>query len=101
MRKVFCDCCEKEITVMGTFTFSYYCHLDKEFRFKCGYGDKDHNSVSGRSIGKELCAKCYNEIVIVSVEKFESLRKEIEEKNEKPISNFVSDVCCSECCRVQ
>ena len=61
MLKIYCDRCEKE---GASNKFQYLCHLDTD---KIGYVDNDFNRVSGRYIEKDLCNKCYNEVVGASV----------------------------------
>jgi hypothetical protein len=80
MKKVFCDCCERDITGNGCYTFTYFCHLDKERRIKCGYIDLEGNAVSGRQESKDLCIKCYNTITFAAVLKFENLQEQYYEE---------------------
>ena len=61
MIKVICDKCGKD---GASNKFSYLCHLERE---QIGYVDKDFNRVSGRTIEKDLCNKCYNDIVGLAV----------------------------------
>ena len=61
MIKVICDKCGKD---GASNKFTYLCHLESE---KIGYVDKDFNRVSGRTIEKDLCNKCYNDIVGLAV----------------------------------
>ena len=60
MVRVICDKCGKD----ANNKFSYLCHLESEH---LGYVDKDFNRVSGRTIEKDLCNKCYNDIVGLAV----------------------------------
>jgi hypothetical protein len=89
MIKRFCDCCEKEITSHNDrHEFSWKCHLTsvvKGHAMNC-YEIIDHETkeghwTSGRNDAVELCSKCYNEIVILSVKKY----FELKEKNNGPI----------------
>jgi hypothetical protein len=77
MIKYFCDCCGKEIPKGKSLnTFSYHCHLDSlaEGNLKNQYIDGDRNPISGRSVERELCNKCYNLVLIESVKKFNELK---------------------------
>jgi len=73
MRKIFCDCCGKEID--SSIRFEYLCHLDPSGKWN-GYTDSDGQPVSGRHESRDLCLKCYNQIMSKAVSKFEELRKE-------------------------
>ena len=61
MVRVICDKCDKD---GASNKFTYLCHLESEH---LGYVDKDFNRVSGRTIEKDLCNKCYNDIVGLAV----------------------------------
>lgn len=76
MTKIICDCCGRE--VLSLRNFRYLIHLDENYRTKmnCRYQDSEGNYSSGRYEEKDLCQKCYNEIMMTAVKKFESLREE-------------------------
>ena len=71
MTKTFCDCCLKETNSINH--FSYLCHLENNMRIN-GYVDSDGNAVSGRTIDKVLCNKCYNDIVSKAVNRLKELQ---------------------------
>ena len=74
MHKIVCDCCGKD---GARNTFGYLCHLDglATGGDNGGYVDFEFNSVSGRYESKDLCNKCYNDIVLESVKAFHKLKK--------------------------
>ena len=72
MRKLFCDCCGRDVTELGLCSFEFLCHLATPH--KIGYIDNEGNSVSGRHEAYELCHRCYNQIVIKAVEEFNRLK---------------------------
>ena len=61
MVKVICDKCGED---GASNKFSYLCHLESE---QVGYVDRDFNRVGGRTMEKDLCNKCYNDIVGLAV----------------------------------
>jgi hypothetical protein len=74
MIKYFCDCCGKEISGRGK-RFSWYYHLTDTANGKIiGYVDDNGQGTSGREDAAELCSKCYNKIVILSVKEFFKLK---------------------------
>jgi hypothetical protein len=75
VRKVFCDCCGKEIEGFSVYKFSYRCHLSKDRResINCHVDAKSMQPISGRDDSVELCITCYNKVVIASVKKLEEL----------------------------
>lgn len=82
MRKIFCDCCGKEITIPKK--FGWLCHLTDMVQGKLpGYveieADGEMNSTSCREDCVELCTRCYNEIVVPSVKKYFELKGKIYE----------------------
>lgn len=70
MIRQYCDCCGQEVNTL--YTFKYLVHIKHTNSFD-GYCDNEGNRVSGREDSKELCIKCYNEILGVSYSKFEEL----------------------------
>ena len=80
MTKYFCDCCGRETTSL--YKFEYYIHIDDVLNGKLGYIDNEYNPVSGRTTRNELCAKCYNEIVIEAVKKMVEMKsKEMKDED--------------------
>jgi hypothetical protein len=69
MIKYFCDSCKKEANSL--YSFRYLTHLEKPMG---GYIkiqlDGSIEDVSGREEVRELCLKCYNEIMRGSVSMF-------------------------------
>jgi hypothetical protein len=60
MRKCYCDACGKEIRGNPN-PYDGPCHLlEKDKIGKPGYTDQDHNAVSGRRVGFDLCNRCSN-----------------------------------------
>jgi hypothetical protein len=75
MIKYYCDACGKEIKGCSN-KFRWLCHLTDIVNGKiAGYADIDGNCVSGREEQAELCNKCYNNIVILSVKKYFELKE--------------------------
>jgi len=75
MIKYYCDACGKEIKGISN-KFRWLCHLTDIVKGKIvGYEDNDGNPVSGREDAAELCNKCYNNIVILSVKKYFELKE--------------------------
>lgn len=72
MNLIFCDCCGKETKSVNHFT--YLCHLEDKSHTN-GYVDNEMNRVSGRHVSKDLCNKCYNDVVSASVNKFLELKE--------------------------
>ena len=77
MIKRFCDACDKEITNSHLNEFSYLCHLESMLDGTDSHSDSEGNRTSQRTVSKELCNKCYNEIVIVAVKKLRELERRI------------------------
>ncbi len=65
MIKCFCDKCGKE--TQSPNKFKYLVHLEDMISGIVAYVDNDDNPISGRSIEIDLCAKCYNEVMIPAV----------------------------------
>ena len=75
MHVIRCDCCGKEEVECNK--FSYLCHLEAEgFLLNNAYVDNDGNPVSRRDITRDLCNRCYNDIVGVAVERYVKLVRE-------------------------
>lgn len=63
---VVCDVCGKVSGNQSSHNkFEYKIHLNDK---NTGYQDTEGNKVSGRYLSVDLCNKCYNKIVGVSVE---------------------------------
>jgi hypothetical protein len=75
MLKYFCDCCGVEIMRKGK-VFSWASHITELAQDKIpDYCDHTGQSVSDKVDSVELCPKCYNEILILSVQKYFELKK--------------------------
>lgn len=85
MVRYFCDCCGKELKKRGN-VFVWLCHLTDIANGKNpgwegidGIDEHDFSKsqpISGREDSAELCNKCYNEIVILSVKSlFETMKE--------------------------
>jgi hypothetical protein len=79
MRFIECDCCGRRDEERQDFHgFSYLCHLDQSQRpgeYVKGI-DGELVPFSGRYEEKDLCLKCYNQVVLAAVLKFEELKEE-------------------------
>jgi hypothetical protein len=73
MVKYFCDACGKESELHR---FRYLCHIDDLRRRKntSGYIDSEGNLFSRRENEVGLCAKCYNKIVVKSIDELISIK---------------------------
>jgi hypothetical protein len=81
MIKYFCDGCGDEVKSRELNTFSWLCHLTKITKGNYSYHvDRKLNPISGRSDSVELCNKCYNEVVIESVNKLFELFPGLKDK---------------------
>lgn len=73
MKKIFCDCCGKEIQQKNLNQISWKSHLTKMYidhEFISCYVDSDFNPISGREDVYDLCNKCYNNIMGAAVKEF-------------------------------
>lgn len=71
MIKYFCDSCKKEANSL--YPFRYLAHLERGGYIQAQL-DGTFEDVSGREEVRELCLKCYNEILGYSVSLFLSRR---------------------------
>lgn len=74
-----CDCCGKKAPKARTLnTIQWLCHLTDmaQGKHSAGYVDNEGNAVSGRQDVAEVCIACYNKIMIESVKKYFTMRKE-------------------------
>lgn len=69
MIKYFCDKCGKEKKSTDLYKFSFRCHLNPNTHINNCYIDSEGNRVSGRDDSVELCASCYNKVVMPAVKK--------------------------------
>lgn len=60
-----CICDKCGAPAKNKFVYSYHLEIDS-----VGYVDKDFNRVSGRTVEKDLCNKCYNNIMGLAVQEF-------------------------------
>jgi hypothetical protein len=65
MRKVYCDKCEEDITDKNINNVKFKVHFRDILKESLhpGYTDGEGNYTSGKTIGFDLCNKCYNEIM--------------------------------------
>lgn len=74
MTKHYCDACGKELVGSdGRMGIEIPCHHFDNTTL--GYVDSDMNSVSGRTVGKDLCNKCSNQIYSKAVEELQRIQK--------------------------
>ena len=78
MKKLFCDCCEKEVGTLNKVKFKT--HIKEVFSTGINlagkYVDSDGNLVSGKYEVIELCNKCYNDVMYEMYSRFKELKKE-------------------------
>jgi len=87
MIKCICDVCGKD---KARNKFEYLCHLG-DINANGGvvqmnvaeYIDNEGNSISGRTVGVDLCNKCYNEIVGKAVDELRTQKAMLSGKRQK------------------
>ncbi|MFW6030092.1 MAG: hypothetical protein ACOCRO_07535 [Halanaerobiales bacterium] len=76
MRKLFCDCCKKEVKQLNKIKFKTHIKsIVKSGVNLCGYVDNEGNPASGRIKEIEVCNSCYNEIMYEMYKKFEEKKE--------------------------
>lgn len=71
--RIFCDACGKEIKTAPN-KLEYNIHIEQNEQV--GYSDSEGNIVSGKRVVKDLCNKCYNQIMVLAVNKLKLIQKE-------------------------
>ena len=78
MKKLFCDCCNKEVDKLNEIEFKTHIKevCESGVNLSGGYVDNEGNPVSGRYEYIEVCNYCYNSIMSSMYSEFKSLKKE-------------------------